>query len=395
MLGGREDRQGTPPDLLGQGHGLLERPDPQLALQHLGAALVGPERGGAVAQQVVQPHHPPVRGFGDGVGLQELLRPGQRFGQLALALEALAQQAQRLPPQLPQPLALVEQPLLELGAVVVVVALQQLPLPLQPLPLPGGDLALQLGHVALDPRPQAQGVTAREQPLEAAQVEEGLAQVVAGGGVGALGPQQPGEPRARGGPLQRQVGQQGRRLALERDRGLAGAVEVRGAQHPELPGGHRPDFTPGRREFVNHPYRPLRSLVGAFRGETMHRRDPQNPGRFTTAPARRASSSGIAPAQRSLPLGGALGARPSEFYGTAAGCGAKPYPYQPPTPGFKVRSEGPPGPRRCRYSGNRVPEAYLATKEVSGCSALASARGSTSLTKPQLGQGLPPQTPIG
>jgi len=52
---------------------------------------------------------------------------------------------------------------------------------------------------------------------------------------------------------------------------------------------------------------------------------------------------------------------PSAFYGMAAGCGAKPYPYKPYTPSFKV------------HRNFIVPNTCFAQKEVSGYRALVSA----------------------
>src|SRR5262245_48162065 len=81
-------------------------PDAQLALEHLGAELVGTQRAGPVAVQRLKRHQPAVGCLAQGLVSQQLLGVADRRRIVALALQQLDQSLQRAEQELTQTLAL-------------------------------------------------------------------------------------------------------------------------------------------------------------------------------------------------------------------------------------------------------------------------------------------------
>jgi hypothetical protein len=218
--------------------------------------VVDTQRPGPVAAGVVQPHQEPVGTLAQRVGPQDPLGVPDRLSVVALGLQELDQPLQGGQPAPPQPVALLQQPL-------VVPALQQVaPVQLGRLteggqllgglrgPLGPGGRRFEGGHVdpaggAVAPA-QAPGGHL-EEPVGVgqgpAQDVEQVAQVGPGLGLAGVGPEQEGQALAGLGrlPVEHQEGEQrlgpGRAERRHRDPVVA-QVELAEEPDPQVRGAH-------------------------------------------------------------------------------------------------------------------------------------------------------------
>jgi hypothetical protein len=184
--------------------------------------VVHAQRPGPVAARVVQPHQEPVGLLVQGVVLEEPLRVRDRPGLVAAGSEQRGQTLERLEEGPPEPVPLVDQPL-------VVGALEQVP-PVQLDRHPQGVDGAVVG-LALRPRgglleggdvqpagrvrpPPQRPLGHLQEPVRVGQrapeLVEHVAQVRAGLRLGRVGPQQERQPlpRLRRVPVEHQVGEQ-------------------------------------------------------------------------------------------------------------------------------------------------------------------------------------------
>ena len=168
-----------------------------LVLQQLLAAVEGEQRRGAVALQVEQADDAPVRGFGQSLALQQLARVRQRGGVVAGALGCIGTGFEHRLHAQAAALALLRQPGDELGAELVAGVAEHL---------------LRVGEVVRQAVGERQRrVTADQLDAELAlELEQALAQRVAGDVGRAARPEQDGEAGPRRRPFEREPGQQGR-----------------------------------------------------------------------------------------------------------------------------------------------------------------------------------------
>ena len=97
---------------------LLARLCIQLTIQHIGAALERGQRAGAIAAQIVQPHHAPVRMFEQRIVGDQALGVAQRVCDVALRFEARRDLGQRIAARDRPLLARHRDPIGEIDAVV-------------------------------------------------------------------------------------------------------------------------------------------------------------------------------------------------------------------------------------------------------------------------------------
>ena len=189
-------RHGAPVDLAGQFLGVVERLGAELAAQHLLAAVVRPQRRRAVATQVVQAHDEAPRLLGHRVEFQQCPGVGQGGRVVAGLFQAGHLGPQREPPPLVQVFAFGRDPVVQIRAVVVAhpgqevtaVGMLVFQAALSELLAAAGDVDLGAGHEFQQVTPGDE-VAARGQ----AELAQHLDEVVAGGRLGGLGPQQPGQ----------------------------------------------------------------------------------------------------------------------------------------------------------------------------------------------------------
>ena len=197
-----------------------------LVLQQLLAAVEGEQRRRAVALQVEQADDAPVRGFGQSLALQKLARVRQRGGVVAGALGRIGAGFERGLRAQAAALALQRQPGDELRAELVAGIAEHL---------------LRVAEVVRQAVGERQRrVAADELDAELApELEQALAQRVAGDVGRAARPEQDGETGARRRPFEREPGQQGR--VAQRQVGLPRIRmhESRGGGEAKLHGGER------------------------------------------------------------------------------------------------------------------------------------------------------------
>ena len=208
----------------GQRQRLGAGPHAQGLVQHLGAARKGLARGGAVALQVVQAHDEAVRLFELRLVVEPLQRQRQRALEVARLFGGLQLRRARLALPLQPTLALQRKPEVELGADVQWLCAEQ---------------GVGFFEIVAQASGQRQRAAATDQfdPGLLAQLKQALAQRVARRVVVVVGPQQPGQARARGRALDRQPGQQrgvARRQAMDP---AFSALKLRAGGQAQLHGG--------------------------------------------------------------------------------------------------------------------------------------------------------------
>jgi hypothetical protein len=219
--------------LRGQAGGLVVRQLPQFGVQPLGETAVGVECRTQVPAPVVQSHQPPVGVVGKRLVGAQPLGDGQRRGHAGLRLEPAGQPRQRLAAHHVPALARQGQPALELRAVGVGQAVEQLAVQRRRVV---GEPAFGLVHAGCDAAGQAQRVFALDQRPAGRprQPEAALAQAGAGTRQIDRGPEHLRQGVACGLAVQRQHGQQRRVLAAQRQAGDTGPSQRRGAQQVDL-----------------------------------------------------------------------------------------------------------------------------------------------------------------
>ena len=160
------------------------------------AAVEREQAGGAIAAEVVQPHHTPVRVFREWLECEQFARVRECVGVVTRLLGHVTEFDQRLAHAALAVLALLRQPGTELGALGRHVAQHR----------------IGIGQVVLQALGQCQrGAAAHEgTAVQLAQLEQTLAQGVARRLGLTLGPQQLRQAQTLRRPFERQPGEQGR-----------------------------------------------------------------------------------------------------------------------------------------------------------------------------------------
>ena len=198
-----------------QGQRVGAGPRAHLVLQGAFAVVECQQRAGPVTAQVVQPHHVAVRRFVQPIEPQQRLRHRQRGGQLTGLFEGAGLALERAAGGVDAALALAAQPGVERRRVGE---------------LQVAEHAFGIGEVVRHAVGQAQRRAAHARDGDqfaavALQVEEPLAQRVAGRRRVAARPQKLGELRPRGRAFEREPGQQG---GIARGQRAARTIGMRG-----------------------------------------------------------------------------------------------------------------------------------------------------------------------
>jgi hypothetical protein len=206
-----------------QGQRLGRRRCADLVLERVLAAVEGQHRGGAVAAQVVQPHHASVGVFRQRIGRQQLQRQWQRGAGLAGVFEGLDACHEGLPLGGRAAGAVARQPSIELGLLGCAEVAQQR--------RGGREVVRHAGGQ------RQQGAAVDDVGAQLlAQAEQALPQRIARGLGVAGGPQQRAQPLARGRPFEGQPGQQ-QRVGRGQGRGVRRPVRHGCRLQRELHGG--------------------------------------------------------------------------------------------------------------------------------------------------------------